>query len=132
MIVIDASALASFILLEPGWERIAPYVKHCASVDHVVKEVTNTIWKAYITGRISKRNAEEKHKVLMKLIGVNIKLYSEEQVISDALQLSIELKLPIFDTLYIALAKKLKLPLLTLDLKQKRKAEEVNVETITP
>ena len=132
MIVIDASALASFILLEPGWERIAPYVKHYASVDHVVKEVTNTIWKAYVTGRISKKNAEEKHKVLMKLIGVNIKLYGEEQIIFDALRLSMELKLPIYDTLYIALAKKLKLPLLTLDLKQKRKAEEVNVETITP
>ena len=50
----------------------------------------------------------------------------------DALRLSMGLKLPIYDTLYIALARKLKLPLLTLDLKQKRKAEEVNVETITP
>ena len=132
MIVIDASALASFILLEPGWEKIAPYVKHCVSVDHVVKEVTNAIWKAYVTGRISRKNAEEKHRALMKLIGVNIKLYSEEQIIFDALKLSMELKLPIYDTLYIALAKKLKLPLLTLDLKQKRKAEEANVKTITP
>mgnify|MGYP000595480915 FL=1 len=132
MIVIDASALASFILLEPGWERIAPYIKHCMSVDHVVKEVTNTIWKAYITERISRKDAEEKHRALMRLVGVNIKLYSEEQVISDAFKLSMKLKLPIYDTLYIALAKKLKLPLLTLDLKQKRKAEEANVKTITP
>ena len=46
MIVVDASLLAAFVLGEPGWERLASYVRGSCSVDHVVKEVANAIWKS--------------------------------------------------------------------------------------
>ncbi len=48
MIVIDASALTKYILHEEGWETISGYVrerKPLYSIDHVIKEVGNAIWK---------------------------------------------------------------------------------------
>lgn len=43
VIVVDASALAAFLLKEPGWERLARYIEHSISVDMAAKEVANTI-----------------------------------------------------------------------------------------
>jgi predicted nucleic acid-binding protein len=46
VIVIDASALVAFFLREDGWETLKPYVKTGFSVDHVVKEFYNAVWRA--------------------------------------------------------------------------------------
>ena len=69
MIVVDASVLASVILCEPGWEELLDYIKHCYSVDHIIKEVSNTIWK-YCTRKIlSLEDARRKYRVLKRLVG---------------------------------------------------------------
>ena len=48
MIVIDASTLAKFVLRDENWERVYELLsKETISVDHVVKEVANAIWKHY-------------------------------------------------------------------------------------
>jgi predicted nucleic acid-binding protein len=48
VIVIDASTLAKFVLKEENWERVYELLsKETISVDHVVKEVANAIWKHY-------------------------------------------------------------------------------------
>jgi predicted nucleic acid-binding protein len=43
VIVIDASVLASFLRKEPGWEKLANYMKNVVSVDLIVKEVSNVL-----------------------------------------------------------------------------------------
>ncbi|WP_252900442.1 hypothetical protein [Vulcanisaeta sp. JCM 14467] len=48
MIVIDASALTAFILKEPGWQSLSKYIMNSVSVDHIIKEVMNAIWKAQV------------------------------------------------------------------------------------
>jgi predicted nucleic acid-binding protein len=45
VIVIDASVLASFLRKEPGWEKLVNYIKNGISVDLIVKEVNNILWK---------------------------------------------------------------------------------------
>ena len=48
MIVVDASALAKYALREEGWEVVAGYLKGARplySVDHLLKEVANALWK---------------------------------------------------------------------------------------
>jgi predicted nucleic acid-binding protein len=48
VIVIDASTLAKFVLREENWERVYEVLsKETISVDHVVKEIANAIWKYY-------------------------------------------------------------------------------------
>jgi len=51
VIVVDASALAKYILYEEGWDRVALYVsgmRPLHSVNHIVKEVGNALWKHYL------------------------------------------------------------------------------------
>jgi predicted nucleic acid-binding protein len=44
VIVVDASALAKYVLKEEGWREIRKVLEGGAvSVDHVVKEVSNAI-----------------------------------------------------------------------------------------
>ncbi|WP_245522478.1 hypothetical protein [Vulcanisaeta distributa] len=44
------------------------------SVDHVIKEVINAIWKAQIRGLIAREYAVKLHELVMSLIGKNIVL----------------------------------------------------------
>jgi predicted nucleic acid-binding protein len=50
--VIDASVLAAFIRKEPGWERLAEFVKLCTTVDLALKEVLKTAWGDYSIRKI--------------------------------------------------------------------------------
>lgn len=45
--VVDASALVVFLLKEPGWRELGNHLVNAVSLDMVVKEATNIIWKAY-------------------------------------------------------------------------------------
>jgi len=45
VIVVDASAVIAFILREEGWENLKPYMKKGLSVDHLVKEFYNAVWR---------------------------------------------------------------------------------------
>jgi len=60
VIVIDASILAAYILKEPKWKRLEIFIVSSCSVDLIVKEVANSIWKAFHRGLISKDNADKK------------------------------------------------------------------------
>jgi len=57
VIVIDASALTKFVLKEEGWEEVTPYLKTGAtSIDLVVKEVANAVWKNFLILFLKKLN----------------------------------------------------------------------------
>jgi len=116
--VIDASALAKYILKEPNWREIEKYLINAMSVDHVVKEVSNAIWKAYIRGFITIKDVKKKLHALMKLIGINIVLVNELELLEKAVEIAIKERIPVYDSLYIALAERERKPLITSDKKQ--------------
>jgi len=133
VIVIDASVLASFLRKEPGWEKLANYMKNVVSVDLIVKEVSNVLWKDYYVRKsVDKDTVLELYRLMKSLLGVNILLENEEKYLDDAFEIAILMGVSIYDALYIAQAKKNKLPLITLDMKQKEAAEKVGVEVIYP
>jgi predicted nucleic acid-binding protein len=133
VIVIDASVLASFLRKEPGWEKLANYMKNVVSVDLIVKEVSNVLWKDYYVRKsVDKDTVLELYRLMKSLLGVNILLENEEKYLDDAFEIAILMGVSIYDALYIAQAKKNKLPLITLDMKQKDAAEKVGVEVIYP
>ena len=131
MIVIDASALASFILLEPGWDRLAPYMKNGVTIDHAIKEVLNAIWKAQHRGLIGVKDAKKKASILVELTKINIRLFDEKMLVNEAFDISLRYKITIYDALYIALALKRRLPLLTLDEIQASVAEQLGLKVIS-
>ncbi|WFO74819.1 type II toxin-antitoxin system VapC family toxin [Desulfurococcaceae archaeon MEX13E-LK6-19] len=131
MIVVDASALSAFILKEPGWRALSKYLINSVSVDHIVKEVTNSIWKACVLKKIMSINEALKlYMIMSSMIGVNIVLEPEDKYIEKALKIALNHKITVYDALYLALAKEKNLPLLTLDEKQAQVAERLGIEII--
>jgi predicted nucleic acid-binding protein len=131
--VIDASVLASFLRKEVGWEKLANYIKNVIAVDLIVKEVSNVLWKDYYVRKsVDKGTVFELYRLMKSLLGVNILLENEEKYLDDAFEIAILTGVSIYDSLYIAQAKKNKLPLVTLDMKQKEAAEKVGVKVIYP
>jgi len=130
--VVDASALVAFILREEGWRSIAKYVVRCISVDYVVVEVSNVVWRtAYLRRLISAEDALKAFSVLMQLVGRNIVLHPGVKYLQKALEISLRRGVTVYDALYIALALEEKKPLLTLDERQREVAETVGVETLS-
>ena len=129
MIVIDASALAKYLLRERGWRSIEHYLeKGVYSVDHVVKEVANAIWKhAVLRGAINVANALELYKVLKMLLGDVIIIEPQEKYMDEALRIALENRITLYDALYIAQALS-KGGLLTADDGQARVAEKLGVK----
>lgn len=75
MIVIDASALAKFILKEEGWNEVAEYLKAgTLSVDHIVKEVTNAVWRRFRQGEASLEEAKIMLKALKEILDRAVKI----------------------------------------------------------
>ena len=132
MIVIDASALGAFLLKEPGWKELIPYLKNSISVDMILKEVSNTIWKACtLRGAIDADEAIKLYEIMKSMIGKNIVLKPEIKYLQEALKIALKNRVTVYDALYISLAKTKNLPLLTLDRRQSKAAEKVGVKVIT-
>lgn len=131
MIAVDASALSAFLLKEPGWKRLATYLADAVSVDHIVKEVANAIWKACVVRKIiSETDAVRLYGLLDSMINVNIVIEPEEDYIEEALRMALEHRITVYDAIYLALAKEKNVPLLTLDEKQAQTARKLGIETI--
>ena len=129
--MVDASSLTAFILKEPGWRGLSRYLKLGISVDHVVKEVLNALWRAYaLKGVIGVQEAIQLFRILESMIGVNILLEPEERYLNRAFKIALDSKITVYDALYIALAAEKRLPLLTLDEKQKDAARAVGIKII--
>jgi predicted nucleic acid-binding protein len=131
VIVIDASALAKYVLYEEGWEQVSRLVKSMkpiASVDHVLKEVGNAIWKHCCVRRIiDEAKAMSLYEKLLKLVETGvIVLESETDYLLEVMRIALEYKITLYDALYIAQALK-KGALLTSDKKQAEIASRYGV-----
>ncbi len=132
MIVIDASTLTKYILHEENWETISTYIKKMKplySIDHIIKEVGNAIWKHCYLRRIIKQDeAIRLYKALLKLIEKEvIILEPETKYIETALQIALQNGITLYDSLYLAQAQK-QGELLTSDKKQAEIAIRLNIK----
>jgi predicted nucleic acid-binding protein len=131
VIVVDASAVVAFFLREEGWENLKPYMKTGFSVDHVVKEFYNAVWKAaYLLRKLDYESARRVLELFNSYIENNLILEPEEKYIDKALSIALENGVTVYDSLYIALALDKKTPLLTLDEKQRDTALKLGVKVL--
>jgi len=127
--VIDSSALVKYVVKEPGWKKVEEFIlAGCITVDLALKELGNALWKRVIRKELDQSLATK----LMNIILTRrlVRIYPQEPLLVKALELSANISLPIYDTIYIALARELKSELITSDIKQANKAEEVGVFSI--
>ncbi|MEM1645313.1 MAG: type II toxin-antitoxin system VapC family toxin [Ignisphaera sp.] len=133
MIVIDSSSLAKYLLREINWSKVeniltlGPY-----SVDHLVKEVSNAIWRHYSKfKRIDRDVALKLFEVLSMFVKEKvITLEPQDRYLVRAFEITLEYSTPIYDTLYIAQAEKLRAKLLTSDKIQANVAQKIGIEVI--
>lgn len=127
MIVIDASSLAKYILREENWEKVREYLlDEPYSLTLALAEVSNAIWKHHaLYKEISDEDAKTMFNALKKLKDVVI-FEPFENYLEDAVRISIEEKITIYDALYLAQARKIG-SLLTSDEKQWKIAKKIGI-----
>ncbi len=131
MIVIDASTLAKFVLREEGWEEVAEYLKAgTLSVDHVIKEVANAVWRRFKQGAVSLEGAKIMLNALKMVSEGATKVEGELTYLDRAVEIAFNRDITIYDSLYVAMAKEKGLKLLTSDETQASVATAESVATI--
>lgn len=131
MNVIDASSLAKYVLREDGWGEVRKVLEgETISVDHVVKEVANAIWKKSIMlGLELVKVAWKRFEALCELVEGNVIILDNElKYINEAYRIALEKHITVYDALYIAQALKLKATLVTSDKKQAQISKELGVK----
>ncbi len=131
MIVIDASALAKYLLREENWEAVEDYLlKKVYSLDLAVKEVANAIWKHVVVRKVITADMGLNiYRQLRRLVHENIVvLESQDRYIDKAVELALEHNITVYDSLYIAQALKYG-ELLTGDEKQASISEKLGINT---
>jgi len=133
VIVVDASALAKYVLKEEGWRDVRKLLEGGAvSVDHVVKEVSNAIWRKCAVLKLEDAGvAVKRYELLVELVrsGVVV-LESELKYLEKAFRIAIENGVTVYDSLYIAQARELGARLLTSDRKQAEVATRLGVSPV--
>ena len=131
MIVIDASALTKFVLKEEGWEEVIPHLKAgTVSVDLVVKEVANAVWKRFRQEAVSLEEAKIILQALKEVMEKAVKIEGELNYVDEAVKIAFSRNITIYDSLYIAMAKMKGLNLLTMDETQANVAATENIVAI--
>ena len=129
MIVLDASALVDFLLLSPGWEQIRDHIAgdvQLAAPDLLSLEVSSTLWRLERAGTIT---SKESASCLTHAGRLAIQRVPLLDLTGDAWALRQTVR--ISDAYYVALARRLRWPLLTTDQKLARGATGISVITIS-
>jgi predicted nucleic acid-binding protein len=134
--IVDASVIAEYLIA-------GSYTIHAAALfagtfegdlftvpELCLNECTNVIWKAV---RFRGMPPQQGFQSLMDLKALPLKRIPTKSVLSLALSIGLKHELPIYDSLYIALAQRSQLPFVTLDFKQGQAAtaEGINLVPIT-
>ena len=131
MIVIDASALTKFVLKEEGWEEVMSYLKAgTVSIDLVVKEVANAVWRRFRRGGVTSEEVKIILQALWEIVEKAVRVEGELNYIDEAIRITFSRNITVYDSLYIAMAKMKGLNLLTADEAQAKAAMAENITAI--
>ena len=108
MRVIDASAIAKYVLREAQWEEVRDQLAaEPCSLDLALAEVANAIWKHQVIYRkISGREAALLYEALQKLGADVLVLESFAGYLRGATELAVKDKITIYDALFLVQAQK--------------------------
>jgi predicted nucleic acid-binding protein len=131
-IVIDASALAAYLLHEKGSETVGRYlVEGVDSIELVFKEAASAILTAERTGRIDRDQAEVCLEALRTIMGLNVRAAGQGDLLEESCEVARKHDTTVYDAMYVVLAKRLRVKLLTKDEKQAQVAREEGLGIVT-
>jgi predicted nucleic acid-binding protein len=111
--IVDASVVVKALLPEQGSDRAAALMREpLIAPESLVPECLNALRKCVVRGRISADDAVEAARALAL---VDIALESTRSLAEDTLSLALELSLPTYDCVYLALARRVDGVMITAD-----------------
>ncbi|MCC6004545.1 MAG: type II toxin-antitoxin system VapC family toxin [Thermofilum sp.] len=99
------------------------------TLDLSTKELANALWKKVMRNQMSHDTAREIIKDIVESKALRVE--SQENYLLDALEMAVKANITIYDALFIALAKKKNLELVTCDSTQAEAAEMLGVKVLT-
>ena len=130
--VIDASALVAYCLNEEGLDRekLKEHLRNgVISIELIKAESANAILVAKRRATIDEKAAKLALSSVLEISGINVKMMpQDDELISDAFELSSPNSLAIYDLLYLSLAKRTGGVLLSKDETQISLARKLGIE----
>ena len=114
-LVVDASVATKWVLPEPGSAEAAALRTQDPDLiapSLVVAELGNALWKGVMRGDIAGRDVVH---ILQIAAGHYARLIPLEDIAAEATKLAVDLKHPIYDCFYLALAERERAPLSSAD-----------------
>ena len=127
MKAIDSSSLAKFVNREENWERVEEALRgNCISLELSLKETGNSLWKRVHRGLLDSKKAES---LFLEFVAAPPFTIAEQQTLySSAFEIAASSDLPVYDSLFLALSKDRKIPLVTSDPSQAEAAKKLGLE----
>ena len=111
--IVDASVAVKWVIEEEG-SAMARRLSRIPleAPDLLLVECANILWKKARLGDLTAAEAKER---LERLLRAPVRLAASRDLLTPALELSLELRHPVYDCLYLALAQRRGVPLVTAD-----------------
>ncbi len=127
--VFDASVLVKLVISETGAPAAAQAFRalDCVLPDHAYLECANALWKKH---RYERHSSGEVSLALDTLESIEARVIGLPDLVDDAFRLGLTLGHPIHDCVYLALAIREGLPLVTADARLRSVAAEADVNVV--
>lgn len=130
-VTIDTSTLVAYLLEESGSEAMKDMLTEgVESVPLIVEESSNAVLEARRQKRISPAEGERVLRAILALSEANIRLVPQEDLVPGAFKIAAENDLTIYDSIYIALARRSGNALASRDRRQAEVASKLGVKVI--
>lgn len=107
-------------------------MKGAESVELLLAETASALVSAWRQGIIEEKHLKNAVHAMALLSGTNIKFHQKKEILESSVEIAIKENLSVYDTVYIALAAKLKIPLLSMDRKKIEAARKYRVKVAEP
>ena len=126
MKVIDSSSVAKYVNREPNWEAAARALgESCLSLELAVKETGNSLWKRARRGELSDRQVKQTFSEFVAARPFAV--VDQAAIYGPAMEIATSLGLPLYDALFLALARERGLALVTSDSSQAEAARKLGL-----
>ncbi len=128
MRVIDSSILVKYFSREEGWQEARRYiVEGFITIDLALKEVLSALVKKVRRGEMDVSIAE---KLAKSIVEGRLPIVPQDDLLQDAFNIALEHGISIYDALFIALAKRRELELVTSDERQAKIAKKMGIPVV--